>query len=209
VSVKHSYLPRTLRNVAIILKWAEIIFLLLYLLAVFWFLYTGNCASASCRDMRLTRDTVILGIQVGLTFGGILSSLRIGIAYLVLDQDDDPETLFYLALVGMALTYTIIGVNIQELLGPGDVRATSPLLLAAIVSLLISVLLFFADKKTWDKSISFVRVRAIIGILHLLLLIINPVLGVVTTIVLYPLQTLMYDGPSKKRVRSKSVPKAN
>jgi hypothetical protein len=175
------------------LKWAEVLYLCFYVILVFWFLYTGFCGE-SCSDVSFSVE--LLDIFAFLIFAGwgILSSVRTGLTFLLDDDDDEPETVFYVSLGGLALSYVIFGLFFDDFIKSifGDFTSSS-VILASVVTLLATVVGFLADKRTWDKVSTFVKLRITLSLLLIISLIISPVFGVILSALFIPISILLSD----------------
>lgn len=177
-----------------ILKWIEIVGLIIMILSVFWFLYTLVCTSIQCRSSIITYNNVINIFQFAIPFGALINSLRIATVFRKNDPDSDPEPLFYISLITLFISFSVFGYNFDQFLDRNSISfINSPILFALVASTLITVLLLLADKKTWDKSISFVRFRISLSLLELIILLINPVIGIILLFIILPLQILRSD----------------
>ncbi len=175
------------------LKWVEVFYLCFYVILVFWFLYTGFCGE-DCRDISFGAEGVGLIALFVFAGWGILSSLRTAVTFWVNDIDDEPETLFYVSLGGLALSYTTFGLFFEEFIKSifGDFTS-SPVILASIVILLSTVIGFLADKRTWDKVCTFVKLRITLSLLLIISLIISPILGIILSAFFIPTSILLSD----------------
>jgi hypothetical protein len=182
-----------------IIKWLEIVLLCLFLIGVFWFFYTSFCAQSTCQDLAISETELSQVIQLTFPIAAILNSLRIGLVSILNDKDNESETLFYLSLIGLAGCYALFGLFFPEYVARSQKYTTdSPAFLLQIILLMFTVGLLLADKQTWDKSISFIKFRISCSLIHLILLIINPVIGLLAGIILVPICVLYSPVSSEK-----------
>jgi len=171
-------------------KWVEILLLAVFLTFFGWFFYTNYCV-ANCTVNTFESQYFITFIQFSFIIFAVVNSLRIGLVYLIHDPDDEQETLFYLSLFGLFLSYTIYGIYYPTFLALSSrTQIDSPILFVELILLGGTVLSFLNEKDIWEKSNFFVKFRISLSFLHLLLLIINPQIGIFASIIIFPLMVL-------------------
>jgi hypothetical protein len=186
------------------LKWIELIALGAFLVGVFWVFYNALCFDTTCRQSFVNEANLIKAIQVAMPLAAFVGMLRTAVVFLLNDRDSETETLFYLSLLGVVLSYSIVGWFFPVFLDRGQNYFTeSPVFVAAIITLLITIALLLADRQTWDKSNVFVRLRVSLSLIHLVLLLINPLIGLLASIIILPVLVLMYSGTALEPLEDK------
>jgi hypothetical protein len=177
-----------------IFKWIEIAELIALFTGVFWFLYALFCTSIQCQANIITKNQIYLVFQFAIPFAALINSLRIAVVFMKNDPDTEFEPFFYFSLMTLFASFTIFGINFQQFAQRDNINfINSPILFSLILTTLLTVLLLLIDKKTWDKSISFVRFRISLSLFQLIFLLINPLFGLILIFIISPLQVLRSD----------------
>jgi hypothetical protein len=163
-----------------VLKWLEVLFTAIFFVVIFWFFYLSLCKADTCKEFWITNQ--VQNIIVGIFFSvwGLLTSLRIGVVFLLNDPDPEPEYLFYLSLVGIFLSNLLFGLFFNDfVLRAENNQSDTPSFIALILVLMTTVGSLLLDKQTWDKSTAFVKIRISMAVIELVVLLINPYLGII------------------------------
>ena len=59
-----------------------------------------------------------------------------------------------------------------------------------VLTFLVAAGSLLLERQTWDKSVLFVKVRIVLALFHFTLLLINPVLGILSTVFFAPVSLL-------------------
>jgi len=186
-----------------ILKWAEVFFTISFFIALFWSFYLSLCSADSCSSFLISNSTQNTIITLFFSVWGLLNSLRIGLVFLLNDDDERVENLFYISLVGLFLCNLIIGLFFTEFVARTEKnQVDTPSFIALIIVLMSTVASLLADKQTWDKSTPFVKYRISLTILELVILLVNPFLGIFSAIIVLPISIMLKGGIEKKEAES-------
>ncbi len=178
-----------------ILKWAEVVFTISFFVALFWFFYLSLCKASSCSSFLISNEVQNTLIALFFFIWGALNSLRIGLVFLLNDKDEKPENLFYISLVGLFLCNLLIGIFFTEFVSRSEKnQVDTPSFIALIIILMSTVASLLADRQTWDKSTAFVKFRISLTILELVILLVNPFLGIFTAIFVLPVSIMLKGG---------------
>lgn len=162
---------------------------------LFWVLYTSFCSNTSCKEFAISQEQFIQFIQVAFPVYGIVNSLRLGLVYRLNDRDDEPESIFYISLGGLAMLYTLIGLFFSDFLARSQRSGSeSSIFIITLLLFVVTVGSLLADRQTWDKSTFFVRWRVVLSLIHVIILLINPITGLMLSCVLVPAGVLAYGG---------------
>lgn len=174
-----------------ILKWLELAFAGIFTVLIFWIFYKVLCYDVVCQQVNITQQQLVSLLQFILPLVGLLNSLRIGLLFVLNDKDKIPETFFYLGLIGLFISYSIFGLFFNSFLYRGEnTLADSPVLIIQVFVLLITISLLLADRQTWDKSTAFIRLRISLSLIHLVLFLINPVIGLLASVIIIPISVI-------------------
>lgn len=177
------------------LKWLEVFFASTFFVGLFWFFYLSLCRADSCKSFWLSTVTQNFVISAFFITWGFLNSLRIGVVFLLNDPDDEPEILFYISLVGLFLCNLLIGLFFPDFVSRADKnQVDTPAFIALIIILMSTVASLLVDKQNWDKSTTFVKARISLTILELVVLLVNPYLGIITAVIILPLSVVLNGG---------------
>jgi hypothetical protein len=183
----------------LVLKWVEVALLCGLLVTVFWYLYTGNCPNEACSDIAINYSVFRLMMAIVFPIASIIGSLRIASVFMLIDPDEQKENWFYISLAGIATSYSFFGIfynafyeRVAKNMGDNWV------LLSMLVLLIFTVGSLLREKQTWDKSNFFIKFRVSFNLINLILLVINPVAGLLLTILFTPFLVLVSEGKIAK-----------
>ena len=126
---------------------------------------------------------------------GLLNSVRIGLVFLINDPDPEPEYLFYVSLVGLFISNILFGLFFSDFVSRAEKgQVDAPVFIAEVVVLMFTVGSLLADRQTWDKSTTFVKIRISLSILELVVLLINPYLGIILAVFVIPVSVILKGG---------------
>lgn len=169
-------------------RWFEVLLILIFYVLTFWLLYSNSCGTDSCKDLAPSTDVFYISIQVGFIIWGILNSIRIALVYLTFDPDKEPEILFFTSLVGLTLCFSVIGLFFKEFDEYSRrVIANSVPFLVELVLILTTAIVLLQEKYIWEKATGFVKVRVGLSFVHLIILLVNPLLGAALGLILFPI----------------------
>jgi hypothetical protein len=177
-------------NYSKIVKWFEILLILIFYSLTFWLLYSNSCSNQSCKEFSPSTEIFFTVIKVGFIIWGLLNSLRIALVYIAFDRDHEPENLFHTSLAGLTLCFSVIGLFFQEFDEYSRrVIASSWPFTIELMLILTTAIVLLQEKYIWEKANTFVKVRVGLSFVHLILLLVNPFLGVVASLVIFPVMT--------------------
>jgi hypothetical protein len=176
------------KNLNYILKWLEIIFLIVIGVLAIRITYFNICNSYGCIISRPNQSDFLFAIKIIFPLFGLFNSLRIGLSFLINDTDPDPEDFFYLSLIGLLFSYGISGLFFENFnqISNREIAQSGVFILNLFILGLVCFLLF-QEKSLWTKSTGFVRTRLGLSLLHLVALAVNPGIGLFLTAIFFPL----------------------
>lgn len=179
-----------------ILRQVELFVFSAFLIASFWILFTSFCSSDACVSSAVDTNTLYYIIKIFLPVTAIINSLRIALVFRLNETEDETEKVFYISLFGLAFCYILVGIFFTDLLSRSQKTLTDSLsFLAIIISYLATLGGVLADRQMWDKSTFFVKWRVSLCLIHLIFFLINPIIGVVMSILVFPACVMVYGGP--------------
>lgn len=188
MNAKH--INSTFLNYSKVVMWFEVLLILVFYTLTFWLLYTNSCPDRSCKDLSPSTELFFSIIEVGFIVWGLFNSLRIALVYMAFDRDKEPETLFHTSLAGLTLCFCVIGLFFQEFDEYSRrVIANSIPFSIELLLILTTAIVLLQEKYIWEKANGFVKVRVGLSFVHLILLLVNPLLGVLTSLIIFPVMT--------------------
>jgi hypothetical protein len=172
-------------------EWIELMGFSLVATGGMYLLYTNYCQSLFCQSISPDQLTFNLSIKVIVVMAAIINSLRIGLLYNLTDPDRHVEYLFYTSLGFMAASFIIFGFNFVAFDQLTGRKITfDPYFFAYISTFGATLLLYLGERNIWNKSNLVVKFRMSLSFLLLVLIIINPTLALLSSMILVPLQVL-------------------
>jgi hypothetical protein len=175
-----------------IFRFAEILALTLFFLYFIFSLFRINpiCIASGCASnlfkISLMDLVVVSVLPVFVVFGVI----RMLINYTINDHDRSIEIEFYGGLIGILASYLIFSFKHGDFFyiyaKNNDIQNEPLIVFVELIIFLISGLLLLSKKRNWDKSVFFVKLRAIFFIIHLVIMTVNINFGVVTFLISIP-----------------------
>ncbi|MEI6728749.1 MAG: hypothetical protein WCK98_03855 [bacterium] len=173
-----------------VVKWFEVLLILVFYTLTFWLLYSNSCINQNCKELAPSTEIFFSIIKVGFIVWGLLNSLRIALVYMAFDRDKEPEILFHTSLAGLTLCFSVVGLFFQEFDEYSRrVIANSGPFLVELVLILTTAIVLLQEKYIWEKANSFVKVRVGLSFLHLILLLVNPFIGLIASLIIFPVMT--------------------
>jgi hypothetical protein len=179
------------------LRYFEYILLLVFIGILVWIGTQVQCVEDSCVISSVTEESTIRAIQVNIIVFGVISTFRTWYRYFVNNHDSgisDFDILYLVSVVSQTISYVLIGVFINDILVRSQIGyLSSSVLFILTASVGISILSLVFDKKFWDNSIAYVRIRLTISLLFQILLLFNPLLALVASLIIIPTMILLRD----------------
>jgi hypothetical protein len=151
---------------------------------------SNSCISNVCRDVPLIDGNLyVTVIHWILPFFAILSLVRVGLNFYGNQRDKAVHSSFYLSLCLLLACYLGFAYNSKEFFyfyWTDNVHLDSDQVMYILFLFGITSLLLFKDKKSWDASTFFVKSRIINYIFHLIIMLMNLRVGVLTFALFVP-----------------------
>jgi hypothetical protein len=174
------------------LLWTEVFgslgFWLWFLIMVFSL--KTPCINSVCRNTLLIDgnlyNTVLRYILPLLSLIGIV---RVGFDFFVNHKSQGWGFSFYLGLVGLHLSYLLFGLESRQFLffyDKNEVLTDSVYITWELVFLVCTSFVLFRTKIVWDKSTFFIKTRAMYYFLHIVLMLTNINLGLLSLLFFIP-----------------------
>lgn len=181
----------TKKNLNSLLRFLELVFLIVVGFFAFRIIYLNTCNTLSCVTSRPSQEDLNLAIQLAFPIFGLLNSFRISTSFSLNDLDPEPEDFFHLSLVGVGISYFISGIFFRDFnqISNREIAQSTPFSLNLLI-LGFAGFLLFQEKKLWSKSTNFVKVRIALSLIHLVLIAINPYIGFFTALIFFSVMIL-------------------
>lgn len=189
----HLYNARYIRLIKIgkVLKFVEIIILAVFLTVIYLLFVGSGCKGDFCNETTFTENILFSLLSVSFLLIGILNSVRIALDFYILDEDPEIEYLFYTSLIGMAISYGLIGFFYREIAMVSLKRmAPNMFFYSQVLILVVSVVSFFTEPHIWKKANYNIKSRTLLSFIHIILLLTNPPFGVLSSVIITPIITL-------------------
>ncbi len=174
-----------------LIEWLELLTFALIATGGIYLIYTNYCQSEFCTSISPNQLTFNLGVKMAVIGGSIINSLRIGLIYDLTDPDLKREYSFYTSLGFMALSFIIFGFNFVAFDQITGRKITfDPYFFAYIATFTATLFTFLGERNIWNKSNLVVKFRMSLSFLLLTLIIINPTLALLSSLLIVPLQIL-------------------
>ena len=175
-----------------VLRFAEI-----SLLSVFfvYFMFTvfrvdPICINSGCINNLFQLSLMNLVVVSVLPIFIFFDIIRVLICFTINDHDQRIEAPFYTGLIGVLITYLIFSFQHNDFFyiyaKNNDIQTEPVIVTIELFIFLISGLLLLSNKRNWDKSVFFVKLRIIFFVLHLVILTVNINFGIVAFLLSIP-----------------------
>lgn len=172
-------------------EWLELLIFATVATGGIYLIYTNYCQTQFCQSITPNQLTFNVGIKLAVITGSVINSLRIGLLYNLTDPDRKREYWFYTSLFFMAISFIIFGFNFIAFDQITGRKVTfDPYFLVYIITFASTILTYLGEKNIWNKSNAVVKLRMLLSFLLMVLIVINPTLALLSSLILVPLQIL-------------------
>ena len=174
------------------LRWAEVLLLSIFFVYFMFTVFRVDpiCINTGCSSNLFQMSLMNLVVVSVLPAFAFLDIIRVLICFTINDHDQRIEGPFYAGLIGILVTYLIFAFQHDDffyIYAKNNDIQTEPVIVAIeLFIFLMSGLLLLSNKRNWDKSVFFVKLRIIFFVLHLVLLTVNINFGIVAFLISIP-----------------------